>query len=144
MGNRPYMVHQALGNETPCLKCHTDKRGPWVFEHRALKVEGCETCHNPHGSTNAKLLRRPVVFTVCLECHNGGGDGTRNAGVDIQSARHNLLDPKYQLSLGIYRRMGRGVVSFAFTENLQNFNNTPDVALQLGWAYSPALAIGKN
>jgi hypothetical protein len=51
-----------------------------------------------------------------------------------------LLDTKLQLSLGIYRRFGRGVLSFAFTENLQNFNNTPDVGLQLGWAYSPALA----
>jgi hypothetical protein len=47
---------------------------------------------------------------------------------------------KYQLSLGVYRRFGRGVLSFAITENLQNFNNTPDVAMQLGWAYSPALA----
>jgi hypothetical protein len=51
-----------------------------------------------------------------------------------------LLDMKYQLSIGLYRRFGRGVLSFAFTENLQNFNNTPDVGLQLGWAYSPALA----
>jgi hypothetical protein len=51
-----------------------------------------------------------------------------------------LLDTKLQLSLGVYRRFGRGVLSFAFTENLQNFNNTPDVGLQLGWAYSPALA----
>ena len=51
-----------------------------------------------------------------------------------------LLDMKYQLSIGVYRRFGRGVLSFAFTENLQNFNNTPDVGLQLGWAYSPALA----
>ena len=51
-----------------------------------------------------------------------------------------LLDTKLQLSLGVYRRMGRGVLSFAITENMQNFNNTPDVGLQLGWAYSPALA----
>ena len=51
-----------------------------------------------------------------------------------------LLDTKYQLSIGVYRRFNRGVFSFAFTENLQNFNNTPDVALQLGWAFSPALA----
>ena len=51
-----------------------------------------------------------------------------------------LLDMKYQLSIGLYRRFGRGVLSFAITENLQNFNNTPDVGLQLGWAYSPALA----
>jgi hypothetical protein len=51
-----------------------------------------------------------------------------------------LLDTKLQLSLGFYQRIGRGVLSFAITENLQNFNNTPDVGLQLGWAYSPALA----
>ena len=48
---------------------------------------------------------------------------------------------KYQLSLGVYQRIGRGVLSFAVTENLQNFNNTPDVGLLLGWAYSPALAL---
>ena len=39
----------------------------------------------------------------------------------------------------LHHRIGRGVLSFAFTENLQNFNNTPDVGLQFGWAYSPAL-----
>lgn len=50
-----------------------------------------------------------------------------------------LLATKYQLSLGIYRRMGGGVMSFAVTENLQNVGNTPDIGLQLGWAYSPAL-----
>jgi hypothetical protein len=52
-----------------------------------------------------------------------------------------LLDPKFQLSLGVYRRFGRAVMSFAITENLQNFNNTPDVGIQLGWAYSPALQV---
>jgi len=55
-----------------------------------------------------------------------------------------LLGMKYQLSLGIYRRIGRGVLSFAITENLQNFNNTPDVGMQLGFAYSPALASGPD
>jgi DmsE family decaheme c-type cytochrome len=96
MGQLPRMVKQALGNEQPCLKCHIDKRGPFVFEHPSVFVEGCDICHYPHGTTNAKLLRRPVVFTLCLECHNGGGTGTRQMGVDIQSARHNLLDPKFQ------------------------------------------------
>jgi hypothetical protein len=52
---------------------------------------------------------------------------------------HELLKTKYQLSLGFYRRFGRGVMSFALTENLSNFDNTPDVGLQLGWAFSPAL-----
>jgi DmsE family decaheme c-type cytochrome len=96
MGQRPRMVEQAGISEPPCLKCHVDKRGPFVYEHAPVRVEGCETCHNPHGSVNSKLLRRPVVATLCLECHNGGGTGTRNQGVDVQTPQHNLLDPKYQ------------------------------------------------
>jgi DmsE family decaheme c-type cytochrome len=97
MGQKPRMMEQALGTESPCLKCHIDKRGPNVFEHPPVRVEGCETCHFPHGSMNARLLRRPVVFTLCLECHNGApSTGTRNDGVPIQSSRHNMLDPKFQ------------------------------------------------
>jgi DmsE family decaheme c-type cytochrome len=97
MGQKPRMMEQAMNTESPCLKCHMDKRGPFVYEHPPVRVEGCETCHNPHGSMNAKLLRRPVVFTLCLECHNGAaGFGTRNNGVTLQSSRHNMLDPKFQ------------------------------------------------
>ncbi|HWB84901.1 MAG TPA: DmsE family decaheme c-type cytochrome [Bryobacteraceae bacterium] len=97
MGQRPYMVKQVLNNEEPCLKCHTDKRGPFVYEHPPVRAEGCEVCHYPHGSTNARLLRRPVVFTLCLTCHTGAGTfGTRNNGITLQSATHNLLDPKFQ------------------------------------------------
>ena len=35
MASRPRMVDQALANEEPCLKCHSEKRGPFVFEHAA-------------------------------------------------------------------------------------------------------------
>ena len=74
-----------------------DKRGPFTFEHPPVRVEGCETCHYPHGSTNTRLLRRPVTFTLCLQCHNGaGGFGTRNNGITRLSPTHNMLDPKYQ------------------------------------------------
>jgi DmsE family decaheme c-type cytochrome len=97
MGTSAALVTTALDNEEPCLKCHVDKRGPFVYEHASVRVEGCAGCHVPHGSTNAKLLRRPVVFTMCLECHNGAGTfGRQNTGVFTQSASHNMLDPKYQ------------------------------------------------
>lgn len=96
-GTGSTLVTSALDNEQPCLKCHVDKRGPFVFEHASVRVEGCEGCHVPHGSMNAKLLRRPVTFTLCLECHNGAGTfGRENTGVFTQSASHNLLDPRYQ------------------------------------------------
>ncbi|MBV9743223.1 MAG: DmsE family decaheme c-type cytochrome [Acidobacteriia bacterium] len=97
MSQRPRMVEQALGNEEACIKCHVDKRGPFAFEHPPVRVEGCEICHYPHGSTNARLLRRPVVFTLCLQCHNGAGTfGVRNNGETPLSSSHNLLDPRYR------------------------------------------------
>jgi DmsE family decaheme c-type cytochrome len=84
MTQQPRMVDQALNVEQPCLRCHVEKRGPFVYEHPSVRVEGCATCHNPHG-------------TICLECHNGAPMfGTRNNGVDLQSSKHNLLDPRYQ------------------------------------------------
>lgn len=48
-----------------------------------------------------------------------------------------LIGTKYQYSVGLRHRMDRFVMSFGFTENVQNVNNTPDVALQLGVAYIP-------
>jgi DmsE family decaheme c-type cytochrome len=32
-GTESRLVTNALDNEQPCLKCHVDKRGPFVFEH---------------------------------------------------------------------------------------------------------------
>jgi DmsE family decaheme c-type cytochrome len=97
MAQRPAMVSQALSNEEACLKCHLDKRGPFAFEHPPVRVEGCEACQSPHGSTNSRLLKRPVVFTMCLECHTGAGTfGRTGTGVPSLSSAHNMSDPRYQ------------------------------------------------
>lgn len=61
----------SVGADAACIKCHTDKQGPFVFEHAPLKIEGCATCHIPHGSANPKMLKRPQVRQLCLECHSG-------------------------------------------------------------------------
>jgi DmsE family decaheme c-type cytochrome len=91
------MLDQSLANEQPCLKCHIDLRGPFLFEHAAIRIDGCEQCHNPHGSVNAKLLRRPVVYTVCFECHNGAGNfGRQGDGIPVQSSSHNMADPRFR------------------------------------------------
>ena len=52
-----------------CTQCHVEKRGPFVFEHSAVKVEGCTACHTPHGSVNARLLVRRETRFLCLQCH---------------------------------------------------------------------------
>ena len=52
-----------------CVDCHTEKRGPFVFEHAAVKVEGCAGCHSPHGTVNRQLLLRREGRFLCLQCH---------------------------------------------------------------------------
>jgi DmsE family decaheme c-type cytochrome len=63
-----------------CFKCHTEKAGPFVFEHAAVRVEGCVICHIPHGSSNPRLLRRAQVNLLCLECHTLTGGGLAPVG----------------------------------------------------------------
>jgi predicted CXXCH cytochrome family protein len=53
-------------NET-CFECHTQQRGPFVYEHEALR-QGCVVCHSPHGSVNQRLLNERNA-TLCLKCH---------------------------------------------------------------------------
>ncbi len=53
-------------NET-CRRCHTAQRGPFVFEHEAVR-EGCLSCHEPHGSISQKMLIERNA-TLCLKCH---------------------------------------------------------------------------
>jgi predicted CXXCH cytochrome family protein len=52
-----------------CTQCHIEKRGPFVFEHSAVKVEGCTACHTPHGSVNRMLMVRREERFLCLQCH---------------------------------------------------------------------------
>jgi len=56
-----------LSENEGCLRCHDAQRGPYVFEHEALR-EGCTTCHTPHGSINARLLKVRDA-NLCLKCH---------------------------------------------------------------------------
>jgi len=62
-----------------CAQCHREQTRPVIFEHPALR-EGCTTCHNPHGSINAKMLT-VRDYNLCLRCHAqtpGPGAGAGN------------------------------------------------------------------
>jgi Protein of unknown function (DUF3187) len=54
-----------------------------------------------------------------------------------QTDLDELTGMKYQYSLGIRYRRDNLIFTFGFTENVQNVNNTPDVGLQIGFAYVP-------
>lgn len=60
----------ATGGDAACVKCHTDKQGPFTYEHAPVKTEGCAACHSPHGSANPRLLKTSSVAQLCLECHS--------------------------------------------------------------------------
>jgi DmsE family decaheme c-type cytochrome len=72
-----------------CAKCHTETRGPFVYEHAAVKAEGCLGCHTPHGSQNARLLNMPNINTLCNQCHSPVAAGT----VHSMSAGSSELTP---------------------------------------------------
>lgn len=79
--------------EAPCLSCHSDKRGPFVFQHGGNTVADCANCHETHGSSNPKQLKRATVMQVCIECHSP--IGTETLGSQPPSF-HNLSQPRYQ------------------------------------------------
>jgi len=87
-------VHGTFGNSNlrstadmnaVCTKCHTETRGPFVFEHAAVKAEGCVGCHTPHGSQNARLLNMPNINALCNQCHSPVANSTVH-GLDAGSA----------------------------------------------------------
>jgi DmsE family decaheme c-type cytochrome len=65
----PRQLRTSASQDQVCFKCHTEKKGPFVYEHMPVKAEGCSSCHTAHGSTNARLLKTSNVNTLCLQCH---------------------------------------------------------------------------
>jgi DmsE family decaheme c-type cytochrome len=57
-------------NET-CYSCHTEKRGPFLWEHAPV-TESCSNCHDAHGSSNEKQLVAPRP-RLCQRCHDPSG-----------------------------------------------------------------------
>ena len=64
---RPWSATTMEDINEACFKCHKDQRGPFVWEHEAVR-EGCTTCHQVHGSINEKMLVARDN-NLCLRCH---------------------------------------------------------------------------
>jgi DmsE family decaheme c-type cytochrome len=65
-GTRPKMIKADWANEL-CYQCHTEKRGPFLWEHGPVR-ENCLNCHNPHGSNHDKMLVARLPW-LCQRCH---------------------------------------------------------------------------
>jgi len=82
-------VRTLPSGDAVCYQCHSDKRGPYVYEHVPVKTEGCSSCHTPHGSTNPRFLRVSQINLMCLQCHSFPAQGpqgpTHNQSVKYQA-----------------------------------------------------------
>jgi len=88
----------AFGNEPGCLQCHSDKRGPFIYEHAPVRLEGCTACHEAHGSANPRMLVRQQVSNLCLECHANLPIVPARTGVigGVPPALHDLRTARFQ------------------------------------------------
>jgi Protein of unknown function (DUF3187) len=88
-------------------------------------------------------LERRIVPTLTAAWEAGLTGHTNFIG-QIYASRSTVRDSsveviqadKYQASLGLRSHRGRLIYGFAVTENLKNFENTPDVGLSLSMAWA--------
>jgi DmsE family decaheme c-type cytochrome len=55
-----------------CFECHEDVRAEFALPSRHPVLEGkviCTSCHDPHGTTSDKLLRKDSERATCSMCH---------------------------------------------------------------------------
>ena len=69
-----------------CYDCHTEKRGPFLWEHAPVR-ENCLSCHTPHGSNHLKLQSTSVPY-ICQQCHSN----TRHPGTLYDATRLPTLE----------------------------------------------------
>ena len=69
-GGGDALVREPSVNEA-CLACHTEKQGPFLWEHPPAS-EDCGICHLPHGSNQPALLVRRAPH-LCQACHSSVG-----------------------------------------------------------------------
>lgn len=87
-----HQMRMTTFGQEACLHCHSEKEGPFVFEHASLRIRNCQACHEPHGSNNTKMLVRSTVRTLCLECHSQ----SQNVLTAQPPAFHDVRSPRYQ------------------------------------------------
>lgn len=95
-GSTPKMIRADWTNEL-CYQCHTEKRGPFLWEHAPVR-ENCLNCHNPHGTNHDKMLVAKQPF-LCQQCHlntrhpgtlyDGTNSGSTIAGASSRSIAHS-------------------------------------------------------
>jgi DmsE family decaheme c-type cytochrome len=88
-GAAPKMLKNDSVNEL-CYSCHTEKRGPFLFEHAPVR-EDCVSCHEPHGTNHSRLLIQKLP-TLCWNCHLTGS-GHFGSGDNLTTEKGATIAP---------------------------------------------------
>lgn len=88
-GNTPKMIKANSINEL-CYTCHTEKRGPFLFEHAPVR-EDCVSCHEPHGTNHKRLLTQKLP-NLCWNCHFTGS-GHFGSGDNLSTEQGARVPP---------------------------------------------------
>jgi DmsE family decaheme c-type cytochrome len=106
-----------------CYSCHTEKRGPFLWEHAPVR-ESCMNCHTPHGSNHAKLQKVAVPY-LCQQCHaNTRHPGTLYDARNLPIAESGLPVP----STPSNRLIERGCVNCHAAVHGSNHPSSPYLA----------------
>ena len=120
-------AHGAFGENTlpsarwqfiVCTKCHVLVAGPFVYEHAAVRAEGCMACHVPHGGPNPKLLVQANVNTICQQCHLPSLNPT--AGMPDVPA--HILSAQSPSCISCHSNIHGSNISEAFLRSMQGRN----------------------
>lgn len=135
----------ALRGERSLLSTGTNDFGlqaSWQGKFRRQGIYFSTSLVRTDGRVLGVKLGRRVVPTLTTAYEVGLTDHT-NFILQLYASESALRDTtieeiranKYQASLGLRRRQGRMIYAFAVTENVANFENTPDVGVSLTLAW---------
>lgn len=69
----PDLTVRPRDTDAMCYKCHQEIRAEFSLPSRHPVPEKrvfCTDCHEPHGTTNDKLLKRETIKQTCTQCHS--------------------------------------------------------------------------
>lgn len=70
-----------------CGSCHFEKSGPYLFAHDISLVEGCQSCHQIHGTSARHLLKAQRQIELCYQCHPGTTTPTFHNAVNFRNEK---------------------------------------------------------
>lgn len=79
-----------------CYQCHKDKiKKDAVFMHKPVEEGKCADCHDPHGNSQGKFLKKSYAkgdYTLCMSCHNEEiiKDSKASTGTEFRNGDVNL------------------------------------------------------